>query len=158
MENENENFDKLKTLLTLKRHELPPPGYFNKLPREVVSRLRAERAAENVDAMTKLKTEAPWLMKFWRTLQGKPAFAVSFGTVICSLMLAAIFFAEKPPVQPPLAGVPAARSAPLMGGSPDVAPVLAVEDKPILVATNQTQPNLFEMESNGQTAPVNFRP
>lgn len=157
MENENENFDKLKTLLTLKRHELPPPGYFNKLPREVVSRIRAERAANNMDAMTKLKVEAPWLMKFWLTLQGKPIFAVSFGTAVCALMLAAIFFAEKPPTQPSLVGSPTAPAIPLVGGTAEGA-TLAVGEKPILVATNQTQPNLFEMDSNGQTAPVNFRP
>jgi len=158
MENENENFDKLKTLLTLKRHELPPPGYFNKLPGEVVSRIRAERAADNADALTKLKTEAPWLMKFWQTLQGKPVFAVSFGTAVCALMLAAIFFAEKPPEQSPLAGAPNGRSVPIIGAAQEGA-TLAGGDQPVLVATNQTRPNLFDMDSsNGQTAPVSFRP
>ena len=155
MENENENFDKLKKLLTLKRHELPPPGYFNKLPGEVVSRIRAERAGDNRDAMSKLQSEAPWLMKFWRTLEGKPIFAASFGTAVCALILSAIFFAEKPPAQSPLAGSQNAPRTPVVAG----APVGAGGEQPLLfAATNQSVPNLFELYSNGQTAPVGYRP
>ena len=104
MENENENFDQLKKLLALKKHELPPPGYFNKLPGEVVSRIRADRAGNNMDAMSKLNAEAPWLMRFWQSLEGKPLFAGAFGAAICALALGAIFFAEKPVTQPTFAG------------------------------------------------------
>jgi len=156
MENENENFDKLTKLLTLKRHELPPPGYFNKLPGEVVSRIRAERASQNMDVMSKLNAEAPWLMKFWGAVAGKPIFAVSFGTAICALILSAIFFAEKPPDQSPLAGSRNAASVPMVAG-PSVG---AGAEQPLLLAsTNQNPPNLFDMvSSNGQTAPVGFRP
>ncbi len=43
--NENEqNFDELKRLLKLKRHEVPPPGYFNNFSGEVISRIRAGEA------------------------------------------------------------------------------------------------------------------
>jgi len=156
MENENENFDKLKTLLTLKRHELPPPGYFNKLPGEVVSRLRAERAQESMDAMSKLNAEAPWLMKFWRSLETKPIFAVSFGTAICALLLSAIFFAEKPPAQPPLAGAGNNGARMPMVAAPAAEPG---NEQPLLLAsTNLAPPNLFDMISNVPTAPAGFRP
>lgn len=151
---ENENFDQLKKLLELKRHEVPPPGYFNKLPGEVVSRIRAERASQNMDAMTKLKVEAPWLMKLWQVLESKPIFAVSFGTAICALMLAGIFFAEKPPAQSPLAGTPNGPTTPVVAA----APVTPDGAQPLLLAsTNQNPPNLFEQISN-QTAPVGYQP
>lgn len=151
---ENENFDQLKKLLELKRHEMPPPGYFNKLPGEVVSRIRAERASQSADAMTKLKAEAPWLVKLWQVLESKPIFAVSFGTAICALMLAGIFFAEKPPTQSPLAGTRNGPMTPVVAG----APTAAGSEQPLLLAsTNQNPPNLFEQISN-QTAPVGFQP
>jgi len=156
MENENENFDKLTKLLALKKHELPPPGYFNKLPGEVVSRIRADRARQNLNAASKLEAEAPWLMKFWRTLAGKPVFAVSFGTAICALMLSAIFFSEKPPEQPGFAGTRNAVSLPVVAA----APVGAGGEESLLAntATNQNPPNLFEMISNGPTAPAGYHP
>ncbi len=41
MNENNKNFDELKRLLKLKRHEIPPPGYFNNFSGEVISRIRA---------------------------------------------------------------------------------------------------------------------
>lgn len=159
MENDNENFDQLKKLLALKKHELPPPGYFNKLPGEIVSRIRTERSV-HADPMAKLNAEAPWLMRFWQTLEAKPVFAGAFGAAICSLVLAGIFFAEKPPGNPTLARPNNEDLAPFIAASP-VAVVEPSQDHPILMAaTNQSGPNLFDLISNGQntTLPVSARP
>ena len=141
-ENENENFDGLKKLLALKKHELPPPGYFNKLPGHVLASIRRERAG-NLDAMTKLNTEAPWLMRFWQSLEAKPMFAGAFGAAICAIVLGAIVFAEKPATQPRFAG-PQNIGSPLVSGAP-VEASAGFEQPVLMAATNQTGPNLFEM-------------
>jgi hypothetical protein len=45
MNPEQENFDALRKLLALKRHEIPPPGYFDHLPRRISTRLHANEGS-----------------------------------------------------------------------------------------------------------------
>ena len=160
MENENENFDQLKKLLALKKHELPPPGYFNKLPAEVVSRIRAGRNATQQSGMATLNAEAPWLMRLWQSLEAKPLFAGAFGAVVCALMLGAILFSEKPPTQPTFAGPRNADPSSLAGTALAGTAESGGVGKPLFIATNQAPPNLFDLIQNGQnaTAPVSFTP
>lgn len=95
MENENENFDQLTKLLSLKKHEQPPPGYFNKLPSNVISRIRAEKAVD-FSPVAKLRSEAPWLLRFWEALDTKPLFAGAVGAAACALVLVGVYHAESP--------------------------------------------------------------
>lgn len=158
MENESENFDQLRKLLALKRHEQPPPGYFHKLPGEVISKLRAERQAK-ADPIARLNYEAPWLMRLWQKLEANPVFAGAFGAGACALLLAGIFFTEKPAAPSTLAD-----SANLPQSAPFVAAVPADPNlnrgltQPILLAgTNATGgpgPNLFDLYQPGQALPA----
>jgi len=158
MENENENFDQLRKLLALKKHELPPPGYFNKLPGNVISRIREERAGDTRGALEKLNDEAPWLMNLWRSLEGKPIFAGAFGAAICALVLAAIVLAEKPAKQPTFAGPRNTGTvAPFIATTP-VGAGEAIDHPVVLAATNQ---NLFDLIPNGvltSTVPASVNP
>ena len=85
--NENENFESLRQLLSLKRHEVPPPGYFNRFSGSVIARIRAgEREAE---------TATPWYLRFMQIFEAKPAFASSFAFGLCLLLLFGIVYAEQ---------------------------------------------------------------
>jgi hypothetical protein len=72
-----DNFDRLQRLLKWKRHEQPPPGYFNELADRVIARL---------DRMN-----APPAPSWWQTLLArleiKPVLVGASGVVLCGLML-----------------------------------------------------------------------
>lgn len=144
MENESENFEQLRRLLALKKHELPPPGYFNRFSGQVIERLQAER---NADVLSKLNTEAPWLARLWQTLAGKPAFAGMFGAAVCAILLGGIFLAEKPAETSSFAdAVQHPAESPFMAASP--VNTGANLNQPLLTSTNPaggSVPNLFEM-------------
>jgi hypothetical protein len=91
--NENENnFETLRRLLALKRHETPPPGYFDRFSRDVMARLRAGEAGRTANVSSQL----PWLFRLISTLEVKPAFAGGFASVLCLLLLLGIVYAERP--------------------------------------------------------------
>lgn len=96
--NENENFESLRRLLALKRHEVPPPGYFNRFSGDVVARIRS--GEQPADAAESLFVHAPWLLKFFQLFEAKPAFASSFASALCLLLLFGIVYAERPDVVP----------------------------------------------------------
>jgi hypothetical protein len=91
--NDNENdFEALRRLLALKRHETPPPGYFDRFPGAVMARLRDSQSVAQDGVAERL----PWLVRVIRTLEAKPAFATTFASALCLLLLAGIVFAERP--------------------------------------------------------------
>ena len=90
-ENEN-NFESLRRLLALKRHETPPPGYFENFSREVTARIRAGDAGQTESASRQL----PWLFRLLTAFEAKPAFAGAFASALCMLLVFGIVFAERP--------------------------------------------------------------
>ncbi|HSY10213.1 MAG TPA: hypothetical protein VK840_04785 [Candidatus Dormibacteraeota bacterium] len=90
--NENENnFESLRRLLALKRHEIPPPGYFNNFSGAVISRIRAGETSESV---------GDWFSKLLQVFEFKPAFAGAFASALFLLLVFGIIFAEQPDSAP----------------------------------------------------------
>ncbi len=90
--NESENnFESLRRLLALKRHETPPPGYFNGFSGQVMSRIRAGETAGAWET-----AGVSWLLKFLQVFEAKPAFVGSFACSLCLLLLFGIVYAGRP--------------------------------------------------------------
>ena len=86
--NENENnFEALRQLLALKRHEIPPPGYFEGFAGEVNARIRAGEAVKQGGIAKRFAAEAPWLFNFLSIFEAKPAFVGGFASALCLLLL-----------------------------------------------------------------------
>ena len=85
-ENEND-FEALRRLLALKRHEIPPPGYFEDFSSGVISRIRAGEAAQ----------ELPWLLRLLQSFEAKPAYPVALASALCTLLLFGIVSVEQSP-------------------------------------------------------------
>src|ERR1035441_10172084 len=64
-------FEELRRLLVLKRYEQPPPGYFDRFPGEVISRIRELESAEG---LANLQPPLPWLQRLWNALEAKVVF------------------------------------------------------------------------------------
>ena len=95
MSEDTENFEQLRRLLALKRHDQPPPGYFNDFSRQVILRIRAGERGGEVTILEQFSWEAPWLQRIWAALETKPILAGAFGLGLCSLLIAGVVFADK---------------------------------------------------------------
>jgi hypothetical protein len=153
MENNNENFEQLRRLMALKRHEVPPPGYFHAFSGNVIARLRAGQEQRH--------GQWSWLSQMWQTLQGRPAFAGVFGAGVCALILIGVFAAEEPSVPPDLVHSPAIQAnSPFLAATP-VAAGAGLSSQVELSSTNPTvnaTPNLFDMVQPYQAMPVSATP
>lgn len=61
----------LLRLLALKRHESPPPGFFDRLPNRILVNIRAGSEI----------TEAPWWNRLWDSLVREPMVASSYAAL-----------------------------------------------------------------------------
>jgi hypothetical protein len=93
MHPEPDNFEQLRRLLSLKRHEQPPPDYFNHFSREVIVRIRSAELQEQSAAGFLL--EFPLLQRIWATLEARPVLAGAFGVALCGFLTAGFLFSDN---------------------------------------------------------------
>jgi hypothetical protein len=99
--NENENnFESLRRLLALKRHETPPPGYFSYFSSQVLQRIRAGDTGTSAGWTEDLFGQAPWLGQLLHAFDVKPVFASAFAGTLCLLLFLGIIYAERPDLTP----------------------------------------------------------
>jgi len=81
--NEQQNeFESLRRLLSLKRHEPPPPGYFRDFAAKVIARIEAHEAVALL----------PWWQRMGLAL--RPAAVCAFGVALCMAWVGALFAAH----------------------------------------------------------------
>lgn len=78
MKSSPDDFQDLRRLLALKRHEQPPPGYFRHLPDRVLVRIERE------EGLSEYSTWWEWLVK---KLDAQPVLAGAYAFAISGLML-----------------------------------------------------------------------
>jgi len=96
MSEQQPNFESLRRLLALKRHETPPAGYFNNLSRQVIARIRAGETGTEAELSGRLFARMPWLLQLLQSLETKPVFAGGFATAMCAVLLFGAVIAERP--------------------------------------------------------------
>jgi hypothetical protein len=94
MDTQPENFEQLRRLLALKRHEQPPPGYFDEFRAGILDRLQAGDVRRE-NTTERLRWEVPWLHRFLEALSAKPALTGVFGAVACAVVLSGVLYAER---------------------------------------------------------------
>ena len=119
MSEDANNFEALRRLLALKRHETPPPGYYNHFSSAVIQRIREGREMETAVFSGRRFNLAAWLEKLFQVFDTKPVFASGFVGALCLLLFFGIVNADRPNLTAqPLLPVANATAASLAALSP----------------------------------------
>lgn len=146
MNSESENFDQLRRLLALKRHEQPPPGYFDGFSGKVTARIRAGEQGEGA-------FERTWYYRFWKLLEAQPVFAGAFGAAVCAVLISGIVNSEESSVN--VVGPVDVHAGAL--AAPATALAVADNDAPGAINTNMTPSirSLFDYQLDAQPQLIN---
>jgi hypothetical protein len=92
---DSENFEAVRKLMALKRHEMPPAGYFNRLPGIII--LRIERGEGKLTIWERISAD----------FTIRPAFAYAFALAACAALTTSLYSVRtrsaESSVQTPLA-------------------------------------------------------
>jgi len=80
-----EEFDQLRKLLVLKRHETPPPAFFNHFSDKIIARIEAEALVARIS----------WWQRLFPDLDAKPVLACAYGLVITGLLVVGLGISES---------------------------------------------------------------
>jgi len=94
MDTEHEQFEQVRRVLALKRHEQPPPGYFQDFSSKVIARIHASQGVRRVT----------WRQRFGLDFQFSPALVGAVGVVVCGLLLLGVLTAPGESQPSTLAG------------------------------------------------------
>ncbi len=95
MNAEPENFDRLRRLLKLKRHEAPPPRYFNDFSGQVISHIRAGTPGGRFGSFEDVISQSPWAQRLWRMIEQRPAVSGLLTAAVCGLMVVGVFASDN---------------------------------------------------------------
>jgi hypothetical protein len=81
---DNEGFEDLLKVLAWKRHEQPPPGYFDGFSAKITARIESEQLAP------------AWWQRFFTFIDPRPIYAGAFGLTMCGTLLFGLVFQAAP--------------------------------------------------------------
>jgi len=148
-----DDFEQLRRLLALKRHETPPPGYFHGFSRQVIVRIQAGELGEPEEASIWSFSGGSFLQRIWATLDARPVLAGAFGVAVCGFFTVGAFLSVTTAANNPL---------PAQAEVAHVASVVGQESQPEvemsgLVSTPNYEPpkggSLFEEFNKAQQRP-----
>jgi hypothetical protein len=172
MNQSEHNFQDLKRLLKLKRHEVPPPGYFHNFSGDVIARIKAGDNRESISFMETLQERVPWLFNLVRLFETKPGVVGGLATSLCVLMVFGLVLTENSdngtapstafdvPSQPASQSSQMASASSASGSSSAPSPLLASSGG-IAMSTNPVtslQPIFGQATSGSMFQPVGFAP
>jgi len=89
-----DDFEQLRRLLALKRHEQPPPGYFHSFSREVIVRIKAGDLGNESEISIWSMGVGTLFQRVWATLDARPVFAGAFGVAVCGFFVAGALLSD----------------------------------------------------------------
>lgn len=117
MDSQFDDFKSLRRLLALKRHEQPPPGYFETLSRQISFRVQAGETVRETIA-ERLNAEAPWLKRLLEMLIAQPQRSGAIAAGACAAILGVVLFFQLRPAS--AKGVSQASIAPPVADQPSL--------------------------------------
>ena len=145
MNESDNNFQDLKRLLKLKRHEIPPPGCFNNFSDDVIGRIRAGEAGGAHSLLENLNERVPWLLDLLRIFETKPGVIGGFAVSLCALLLVAVLWPESHDANTAEAGTLAmSGSAPAAAAMPDLVSAVAPADDNSGIAVSSKEVNTLQ--------------
>lgn len=96
MNPDQHEFEKLRRLLALKRHEQPPPGYFYFFSRQVIARIEAGETCSESTWAEKMAQEFNWVRQLFGAFEQRPLFSSAVGLAFCGLMVAGLWYSDAP--------------------------------------------------------------
>src|SRR5262249_46681441 len=95
MSSNSRNFDSLRRLLALQRHEVPPPGYFNGFLSQIILRIEAGGLGEFQSFISRWLENIFLFQPLRGILEAQPMFAGAFGAVACAVLISGILYTEN---------------------------------------------------------------
>jgi hypothetical protein len=102
-----DDFEQLRRLLALKRHEQPPPGYFYGFSRQVIVRIKAGELGDAEETSIWSFGGGSLLQRIWATFDARPVLAGAFGAAVCGFFVVGALLSDnttvtaKPVPSPP---------------------------------------------------------
>jgi hypothetical protein len=152
-----EQFNQLRRLLALKRHEQPHPRYFGQFSEQVIARIQAGEHGEEVTFWQQISFDAPWLQRLWAAFDTKPILAATVGVAACALLLSGVVLSDR--TQGSDLAFPQGMVLPFdqhLAESPPASPVLATEAAIGLssmngLAVSEPRGSLFQQLERGRS-------